>query len=68
MIDLLIHLIVVLLIIGVVYWAVKAVLGLIPVPAPIRQIIDVLLVLVLALILIYALLPLLGAGFHIGRL
>ena len=60
MIEALVHLIVVLLIVGVIWWAVLAILPLIPLPAPIGQIVHVLLIVVLALILIfYALLPLL---------
>ena len=59
MIDVLIHLIVVLLICGVIWWALEAILPLIPLPDPIRQIVRVLLIVVMAIIIIYALLPLL---------
>ena len=63
MIEALIHLVVVLLIVGVIWWAVNAIVPLIPLPAPFAQIIQVLLILILALVLIfYALLPLLHIG------
>lgn len=67
MIALLIHLVVVLLIIGVVYWAVTAILGLIPAPPIVKQVINVLLILILALVLINALLPLAGGNIRLFR-
>ena len=65
MIEALIHLVVVLVIVGVIWWAVNSIILLIPLPAPFAQIIQVLLILILALVLIfYALLPLLHLGTH----
>lgn len=60
MIGLLIQLLIVLLIVGLVYWAVTAIIGLIPLPPPFGQIANVLLIVIIALILIfYALVPIL---------
>ena len=60
MIAALIQLIIVLLIVGVIWWALNALIPLIPLPAPFAQIIHVLLIVILALVVIYyALLPLL---------
>ena len=62
MIDALIHLVVVLLIVGVIWWAVLQILPLLPLPAPIAQVVRVLLIVILAIILIYALVPFLHLG------
>lgn len=62
MIPSLISLLVTLLIVGVIWWAVTAILGLIPLPAPIGQIVNIILILILALIVINAL-----AGFIPGH-
>lgn len=60
MISARITLIIVLLIAGILWWAITALLPLVPLPAPIAQVIHVLLVVVMALIVIfYGLLPLL---------
>lgn len=71
MIGALINLLVVLLIVGVLWWAITAVLGLLPVPEPIGQIVRIVLILVLALIVINALLGFLpgggGFGWHLAR-
>jgi hypothetical protein len=66
MIDALIHLVVMLLIVGVIWYAVTSILPLIPLPAPIAQVVNVLLIVILALIVIYALVPLLHLGAHIA--
>lgn len=63
MIAALINLLVVLLIVGVIWWAVTAILALIPLPAPIGQIVNIVLVLILCLIVINALLGFLGSGY-----
>jgi hypothetical protein len=47
-------------IVGVVYWAVMAILPLIPMPEPINRVIRVLLIVILVLIVVYALLGLIG--------
>ena len=64
MIPALIQLVVTLLIVGVIWWAVTAILGLIPLPAPIAQIVNVLLIVILALIVIYVLAGLVGGVGH----
>jgi hypothetical protein len=58
MISTLISIIVFLIIAGLIWWAVTTILGVIPLPDPIKAVVNVLLVVVLCLILIYALLPL----------
>lgn len=58
MISALTTVLITLLIVGVIYWAVTAIIGLIPLPAPIGQIVHVILILILALIVIFTLLPL----------
>lgn len=68
MIDTLIAVIITLIIVGVVYYVVNLVLDMLPMDGRIRQIINVLLVIVLALIVISQLLPLIGgAHFHLLR-
>jgi hypothetical protein len=66
MLGVLINLVIVLLIVGVVWWAITALLPLIPLPAPTAQIVNVLLIVIFALIIIfYILIPLLHtAGMH----
>jgi hypothetical protein len=68
MIALLIQVIIVLLIVGVVWWAIEALLPLVPLPGPFAQIVRVLLIVILALILIfYILVPILhqlGSAIH----
>ena len=58
MIETLISVIILLLIVGLIYWAVTTILGVIPLPEPILTVVRVLLIVVLCLIVIYALLPL----------
>ena len=61
MIGTLIGVIVVLIICGVVYWAIEQLIPLIPLPAPFAQIIRVLMILILVLIVIWVLLQILGS-------
>ena len=63
MIAALINLLVVLLIVGVIWWAVRAILALIPLPEPIGQVINIILILILCLIVINALLGFIGTGY-----
>lgn len=58
MIEVLISVIIYLLIAGLIWWAVTRIVGVIPIPEPIKTVINVLMVVVLCLIVIYALLPL----------
>lgn len=62
MIEVLISVIIYLLIAGLIWWAVTTILGVIPLPEPIKTVINVLMVVVLVLIIIYALLPLIPGG------
>lgn len=67
MIALVVQLIIALLILGIVWWAIEALLPLIPLPPPIGQVVRVLLILLLALIIIfYFLIPLLHQLPHLG--
>ena len=61
MIETLIAIIIYLLIAGLIYWAVITILGVVPIPEPIKTVVRVLLIVVVCLIVIYALLPLLHA-------
>ena len=61
MIAVLIHLVIILLILGLVWWAVTAIIGVIPLPAPVKTIVNVLLIVILCLVLIYTLAPLAGS-------
>lgn len=67
MVETLISVIIYLLIAGLIWWAVTTILGVIPVPEPIKTVINVLMIVVLCLIVIYALLPLIPGG-HSARL
>ena len=59
MIETLIALIVYLIIAGLIWWAVTTILGINPIPEPIKTVIRVLMIVVLCLIVIFALLQLL---------
>jgi TRAP-type C4-dicarboxylate transport system permease small subunit len=61
MIGTLIGIIILLIIVGVIWWAIQQLLPLIPLPEPFRRIIYVLMVVVLVLIVLYVILQLLGA-------
>jgi hypothetical protein len=60
MILLLIHLLLVLLVAAVLYWAVTKVLGVLPVPEPFRTIVLVIFVLIVLLIVIDIFVPFAG--------
>ena len=60
MIGALISLVVYLIIAGLIYWAVTTILGVVPLPEPIRTVINVVMIVILVLIVIYALLSLIG--------
>lgn len=68
MIGALVSLLIYLLILGIVWWAVNAILGLLApyIAEPFMGIIRVILIVILALILISVLLQLLGVGGNIG--
>jgi len=73
MLGALISLVVYLIIAGLIYWAVTSIIAVIPLPEPIRTVINVVMIVILVLIVIYALLGLIGAvapmgGIHLGRL
>lgn len=58
MIETLIAIVIYLLIAGLIWWAVSTIINVIPVPEPIKTVINVIMIVVLCLIVIYALLPL----------
>jgi hypothetical protein len=58
MIETLISIIILLLVCGLIWWAVTTILGVIPLPEPIRTVVNVLMIVVLCLVVIYALVPL----------
>lgn len=62
MIDVLIQVIIYLIIAGLIWWAISTIVGVIPIPEPIKTVVNVLLIVVLCLIVIYALLPLIPHG------
>lgn len=67
MIETLISVIIYLIIAGLIWWAVTTILGVIPIPEPIKTVINVLMIVVLCLIVVYALLPLIPtSGIHHG--
>lgn len=69
MIGTLIGIIVLLIVVGVIWWAIQQLLPMIPLPEPFRRIIYVLMVLVLVLIVIYVILALLSSvGVHVPLL
>ena len=61
MIGTLIGIIVLLILIGVIWWAIQQLLPLIPLPEPFRKIIYVLMMVVLVLIVLYVIIMLLGS-------
>jgi hypothetical protein len=66
MIALLLQLIVAVIIIGFVYWAYTLLIPMLPLPAPFRQLLDALiLILVVAVLLFYFLLPLIQQLGHL---
>jgi len=68
MIDILISAIIYLIVAGLIWWAVITILGVVPLPEPIKTVIRVLMIVVLCLIVISALLPLIpGSHFHLLR-
>ena len=62
MITALIGVIIVLIVVGVVWWAIQQLFPLIPLPEPFRRIIYVLMIVVLVLIVLWVILTLLGAA------
>jgi len=67
MISTLIGIIFALIILGVLWWAVQQLIGLIPLPEPFRTIIYVLMVVIMVLIVLWIVAQLLGvAGIHVA--
>jgi hypothetical protein len=65
-IGMLVGIIVVLIIMGVIWWAVQQLLPLIPLPEPFRRIINILMMVILILVVVWVILVLLGAaGIHV---
>lgn len=65
MIGTLISLVIYLIIAGLIYWAVTTILAVVPLPEPIRTVINVIMIVILVLIVVYALLGLIG-GLGLG--
>ena len=61
MIGTLIGIIILLIVVGVIWWAIQQLLPLIPLPEPFARIIHVLLILILVLVVLYVILILLGS-------
>lgn len=70
LITAIIEIIVILIIAGVIYWAIEQLLPLIPLPQPFHQIIRVLLIVLVVLIVLWVIVSLLGlfANVHLGAL
>lgn len=68
MLGALIQLLITLLIVGVIWWAVTQILALIPLPEPVGRIVNIILIVILALIVIYALAGLVGGAGHFPAL
>ena len=60
MIATLLHILIVLIVLGLLWWAVTKILGVLPIAEPFRTVIYVILVLIACFIVLYLLLPLLG--------
>lgn len=60
MIETLISLVVYLIIAGLIWWAATTILACVPMPEPIKTAINVIMIVILCLIVIYALLGLIG--------
>lgn len=61
MIGTLIGIIILLIVVGVIWWAIQQLLPLIPLPEPFARIIHVLLILILVLVVLYVILMLLSS-------
>ena len=66
MIDILISVVIYLVIAGLIWWAVTTILGVIPLPEPIKTVVNVIMIVVLCLIVITALLPLIPGHHTLG--
>jgi hypothetical protein len=68
MIETLISVVIYLIIAGLIWWAVTTILGVIPLPEPIKTVVNVIMIVILCLIVIFALLPLIPGGGHVRLL
>ena len=62
MIEVLISVVIYLIVAGLIWWAVSTILSVIPLPEPIKTVINVVMIVILCLIVIYALVPLIPHG------
>ena len=62
MIDALISVVIYLVIAGLIWWAVTTILAVLPLPDPIKTVINVCMIVILILIIVSALLPLIPGG------
>lgn len=67
MIDTLITLLIYLIVLGLIWWAVETIIGVLPLPPPIKTVVHVILIVVLCLIIISLLLSLIP-GHHVTLL
>lgn len=67
MIALLIHLLILLVVLGLIWWAVTTILGVLPLPAPIKTVVNVIMIVILCIVVIYALLGLVGGSFSLAH-
>lgn len=65
MVEALISVLITLLVAGLIWWAVTTILGVIPLPEPIKTVVYVILVVIVCLLCIYTLLPLLHVPLRI---
>ena len=66
MIGALISVVIYLIIAGLIYWAVTTILAVVPLPEPIRTVVNVIMIVILVLIVVYALLGLIGMVRGVG--
>ena len=64
MVSVLISVVIYLIIAGLIWWAVSTIVNVIPLPEPIKTVVNVVMIVILCLIVIYALLPLLPTSVH----
>lgn len=68
MISALVSLLVTLLIVGIIWWAVNAIVALLPLPAPIAQVVNIIMIVILCLIVVSALVNFLPSVGHFALL
>lgn len=64
MIEVLISVVIYLIIAGLVWYLINTLIGVLPIPEPIRTVVNVVMLVILVLIVIYALMPLIPHAAH----